>query len=223
MMKEHIAKGIKRLNRFAACMLVCLLIFGCGAGEENPRKETNEPPLTADTNTIIITQEDGIIGYVNEEFDESLYSFADFEMMVNSEVEDYNSQMGVGGIEIRQCELAEGRILLSLCYQQLEDYEKFNAMTLRCGQTLESVKSEFQIPNDFVFVDAHDPEKTVRLGKLRQEGTYLTVVTDDDSNIRILGCDIQYIGEGDLLVGDCEVQTAEDKELHIIIYASGGQ
>lgn len=217
-MNKNYAK--KNRNRRMLCALLLLTLCGCAAEKQKEPQQgpEQEQPLTAERNTIIITGSDGIIGYVNEEFDESVYSFSDFDEMVKSEVEDFSARTGQGGVTVRQCELSEGRLLLSLGYQDKKDYETFNSMIFNYGETVDKVKSQYQLPDELIFVDAHDPGKTITLGELVAKGTYQAVVTEDDSNIRILGKEISYIGEGDTLVSSCEVDTAEDAQLHVILY-----
>ncbi len=213
-MKKH-GNG-KRIGRSSALgLLIGLSLFGCAGNGET---ETREQSLTADTNTVIVTKEDGIIGYVNEDFDVSLYRFEDLEALVVSEVEDYNSSMGGGGIEIRQCELADGRVLLSLRYEQPEDYERFNSVTLGCGKTIAQAREEYGLPDNLVLVDAHDPDNRITLGELDDGEQYSVLVTDDDSNIRIPESEICYLCEGDKLVSGCEAETTAEVKLHVIIY-----
>lgn len=213
----------RRLFRGSIVTLLTGMLFltGCAeSGQSGERQTTKkEDSFTADADTIILTRENGVVGYICEEFDESRYSFTDFETMLNAEVEDYNSQMGTGGIEIKECTLADGVARISLSYAAADDYEKFNGVQLLCGQTPEEGARRFALPANLTLVDAQDPTRTITLGELDAEQDYRILVTDDASNIRIHGSDIYYISEGDTLVGDGDVDTADDAELHVIIYS----
>lgn len=216
--KEIAFRGLFRRS-FMMLLMAAMLLTGCAqSGEPGRQAPEKEDSFTADTDTVILTREGGLIGYICEEFDESRYRFADFETMLNNEVEDYNSQMGVGGIEIRECALADGIARISLSYANVEDYEKFNGVQFLCGQTPEEGARRFTLPADLKLVDAHDPTRTITLGELDAGQNYRILVTDDASNIRIHGSDIYYISEGDVLVGDGDVDTADDAALHVIIY-----
>lgn len=209
-------KKKKKSASVIGLLAVMMLLIGCA--ESKPQEPRKEDSFTADTDTVILTREGGLIGYICEEFDESRYSFADFEEMLNAEVEDYNSQMGSGGIEIRECTLADGVARISLSYAGADDYEKFNGVQLLFGQTPEEGARRFALPGSLPLIDAHEPARTTTLGELDAEQNYRILVTDDASNIRVHGSDIYYVGEGDMLVGDGDVDTANDAELHVIIY-----
>ena len=205
--------GIKKGILGLLAMMV--LLSGCAKTEQSPKKEDS---FTADADTVILTKENQLIGYICEEFDEGRYSFENFEKMLNDEVEDYNSQMGVGGIEIKECVLADGIARISLSYAEVEDYEKFNGVQFLCGKTPEEGARQFSLPANFTLVDAHNPEQTITLGELNGEQNYRILITDDESNIRIHGGNIRYIGEGDVMMGDGDVKTADNVTLHVIIY-----
>lgn len=194
------------------------MLTGCAQSGQESRGSEKTDSFTADTNTVILTRENGLIGYICEEFDESRYNFADFETMLNDEVEDYNAQMGVGGIEIRECTITDGIVRVSLAYKEAEDYEKFNGAQFLCGETPEEGARRFTLPANLTLVDAHDPNRTITLSELDKEQNYRVLITDDDSNIRIHGSTIYYIGEGDTLVEDGEVATDSQASLHVIIY-----
>lgn len=217
MKKKNGMQNSHMLRKIVIGLLTVMMLTGCAKSGQEPEVRKADS-FTADTNTVILTRESGVIGYICEEFDESRYSFADLEAMLNAEVEDYNSQMGVGGIEIRECALADGIVRISLSYAEAADYEKFNGAQFLCGQTPEEGTRRFALPANMTLVDAHDPGKSIALGELDKEQNYRILITDDDSNIRIHGSDIYYIGEGDVLVGDGEVATSGDASLHVIIY-----
>ncbi len=207
------------LKKYAIILFAAWLLAGCTqTGEQSSGETKKTESFTADTNTVILTRENGLIGYICEEFDESLYNFADFEKMLNEAVEDYNSQMGVGGIEVRECALSDGLIRISISYAEAEDYEKFNGAQFLYDETPEEGARRFTLPANLPLVDAHDPGNTIALSELDKEKGYRILITDDDSNIRIHGSDIYYIGEGDTLVEDGEVATYGEASLHVIIY-----
>ena len=174
------------LRKFIIVLSAVWMLTGCAQSGQGGGEAEKADSFTADTNTVILTRENGLIGYICEDFDESRYSFTDFEAMLNAEVEDYNAQMGVGGIEIRECTITDVR--------------------------------RFTLPANLTLVDAHDPNRTIALSELDKEQNYRVLITDDDSNIRIHGSTIYYIGEGDILVEDGEVATDSEASLHVIIY-----
>lgn len=206
------------LRKCIIVLSVVWILTGCAQSGQGGGETEKADSFTADINTVILTRENGLVGYICEEFDESRYNFADFEAMLNAEVEDYNAQMGVGGIEIRECSIADGVVRVSLFYKEAEDYEKFNGAQFLCGETPEEGARRFTLPANLPLVDAHDPKRTIALSELDQEQDYRVLITDDDSNIRIHGSTIYYIGEGDTLVGDGEVATDSQASLHVIIY-----
>ncbi len=215
--RMEMKNGIYALRKSVIWLFAVMMLTGCAKSGQEPQPE-KEDSFTAAEDTIIVTRENNLIGYICEAFDESRYSFTDFEEMLNAEVEDYNSQMGTGGIEVKECTLADGIAQISLSYADVADYEKFNGVQFSCGQTPEEGARRFALPANLTLVDAHDPTRTITLGELDGGQDYRMLVTDDDSNIRIHGSDIYYIGEGDTLVGDGDVKTADDAALHVIIY-----
>lgn len=206
------------LRKFIIVLSAVWMLTGCAQSGQGGGEAEKVDSFTADTNTVILTRENGLIGYICEDFDESRYSFTDFEAMLNAEVEDYNAQMGVGGIEIRECTITDGVVRVSLSYKEAEDYEKFNGAQFFCGETPEEGVRRFTLPANLTLVDAHDPNRTIALSELDKEQNYRVLITDDDSNIRIHGSTIYYIGEGDILVEDGEVATDSEASLHVIIY-----
>lgn len=202
----------KKLCMALTLAMLALTFVGCGKAKEQS--------LTAQTDTIIVKEKGGFVGYIVEPFDEAVYSFDNFKQMVNSEIEDYNSQAGesVTPITLTTCELEEGVVTVSITYDSAQDFAAFNQEIFFCGTVSEALGLE--IDYDEISMKTAGKEDLFSAADLlgQEDMAGKTVlITNDPSNIRGAR-KIEYLGVGDVLVDDSEADTDDAQMIHIIVF-----
>ncbi len=193
----------------AVTILSVMLLGLCGCAKK-------EEPLTADTDTIILNQEGSVTGYITGAFDEEIYSFEDLQAMIDSEIEVYCGQNGEGVIVLDKSEVSEGTLTVVMTYQSPQDYSAFNQEIFFYGTVEEALQEGYEL-QELKMSDAADLEVTVSGEELVAMTDSYILITEDPSNIRSKH-KIAYIGLNDSLIGEYEVDTNDEEEMHYVIF-----
>ena len=199
--------------RIAVLLMTVIGLVGCA-------KEKEE--FTTDTNTIIIHEDGSFVGFISEEFDESLYSYDDLQELTKAEIAKYNEAVGEEAIVLTQSEYADGQVVMSMTYRSAMDYQAFNQEIFFYGTVQEAIGAGYDLTT-LVLEDAADSDTVIDHTGLDGIADQMILITEDASNIR--GYEkVMYLEQGDTLVNKYEVDTKEQETedggitLHCVVF-----
>ncbi len=199
---------MRKSIRTAVLFAAVLGLGGC-AGQEKA--------LTADTDTIILQEKGGVVGYITQEFDENRYSYEQLQQMMDSEITSYCSQTSEGAVVLDKSELSEDGVLtVVMTYGSAQDYAAFNRETFFYGTIEEAVFAGYDL-QELQMRDAADAEVTVGRAELESMPDSYILITEDPSNIRGYH-KLAYVGMNDTVVNEHEVDTDDSENMHYVIF-----
>ena len=165
---------------------------------------------------ITINDDSSIQGIIIEEFDENQYSITELESFINSEVNDYNAQNGVGRVSAISPELKEGKVVVTMDYASFDDYAAFNNRRLQKFSLNEAISQGML---GVAFKDAKDGNVT-DVSTVDKPEEYSLVITDEPGAINTPG-KIAYVSDGVVVDGKTRAIISDDMDgLAYIIYSN---
>lgn len=139
-----------RLGRIAAAVLMCtLMLGGCDMLDEVLEEKAWEPGQTA-----LQVQKDGTVTEtVIDQLDQSYYSSAELESMVNSSVSEYNQEHGADAVTVDSLTIENNQVTLAMTYRTAEDYAGYNNVRFYNGSMLGAEMDGYLFYNQFRQVD----------------------------------------------------------------------
>lgn len=110
-----------RIVKTAFIFLLTMTLVACtgkGKGERD------------DDSYIRIHNDGSITEYIEEDFDEDVYSEKDLLTMLEDEMKSYNGSHQENRISLISCKVSDDEIRIKLSYKSAEDYASFNGVNL---------------------------------------------------------------------------------------------
>lgn len=195
---------------FGILMISCILV-GCSSKE-----------ITV--NTIIIQEDRQIIGVTIEEFDLDHYEGEELQTMLDGELKDYNSKVGVDSIIAEPVELLipeEGdldtisKAKLHMTFKSAKDYEDFNEVTLFVGSVEEAIEEGFDL--DVSLVIASEPTTTMKIYELPETKDFTLVITNEKIQI-IAPKKIVYYSDDVTVIDENEVSSQQLADYSYLLF-----
>jgi len=184
--------------------LALILLTGCGTTAKK------------DTQGLTLNEDGSIKSVIVEEFDESLYSVAELQTMMNNEISEYNQMVGAGRITAEDAVVEEGNVKVVINYSRGEDYVAFN------NRRLEIINLKDALENNMLnvgFVDANKNEP-FDLKSVDEPNLYTVIITDEPGMVTCPNR-ISYFSDGVTLESKNQVMVSEDMDgLAYIVYFS---
>lgn len=197
-----------RFGRIAAVVVCTLMLGGCDMLDEVLEEKAWEPGETA-----LQVMEDGTVTEtVIDQLDESYYSSAELESMVNSSVSEYNKEHGEDAVKVDSLVIENNQVTLTMTYRTAEDYAGYNNVRFYNGSMLGAEIDGYLFYNQF---------KQVEKGTVTEEGISneeplkhkeLQVLVTDTSHVVKVPGDVLFISSNGSPMGRKEVEPAEEEE-----------
>lgn len=196
-------------------LLSTLLFAGCS-------KETVYVPVT--TNTIELTEEGRLIGYIVEPFEKDYYSISELETMVRSEIDEYNAgkqelstEAGRLPILVDKVSMAEDgskKAVVALNFQNAAVYEDYMGKDIFLGTVAEAMDAGYDVDGKLTEVKGGTAFTGEKLQKAKDKKI---VILEDTVSVRPTG-KVQYLSTNAKETAEGFVDCTADEELKYIIY-----
>lgn len=194
-------------------MLCVLFMTGC-------EQEKVYVPITA--NTIEITEDGSLIGYLVEDFDKEYYNVAELESMLRSELEVYNTQKsnlaeGAGRVPITvdkviMAEDGSAKVVVGLNFANADVYEDYMGKELFYGSVTQAVTAGYELEGKLAAVKDNAAFGTKEIEKY---GNKPILIVEDTVSIRT-DKKVQYLSTNASLTEEGFVDGASEELKYII-------
>ncbi len=121
---------------FPILLLLLVTLTACGKKEENTEATTieiREKDYIGDTarNTIRLSPDGNVLEISVEDFSTITIDEKELKDYIQSEVDGYNTKLGVSKISFRQMKIEGNVVKLAISYSDLETYASFNRMSVK--------------------------------------------------------------------------------------------
>lgn len=210
--------GKKRLTGMAMMLLLGILcVTGCS-------KEITPVPVPVTTDTIEITEDGRIIGYMVETFDKEYYVLGELDAMVREEIAEYNAnnqnlstESGRVPIIVDKVMMAEDgskNVVVALSFQNAAVYENYMQQELFIGTVKEANEAGYVLEQKVSGVK--DGETLTKEQLQKNEEKNILIFTEPIS-VR-LSKEVQFISANAKIDENGFVDCTADEELKYIIY-----
>lgn len=207
--------GMKKTIRLLlVCMLGALFLTGCS-------KETVYVPVT--TNTIEVTENGEIIGYLVEPFDKEYYDINELATMVETEIAEYNAdnqnlvqEAGRVPIVVGKVMMAEDgskKAVVALKFYNAAVYEDYMGRKLFYGTVEEAAAAGYELDKKLSKVKGGD----LLTGDLLQKNEDKKILILEGAVSVRLTQSVQFLSANAKLDGYGYVDCTADEELKYII------
>ncbi len=205
----------KAIGLTLVLLLSTLLFAGCS-------KETVHIPVTA--NTIELTEDGRLIGYIVEPFEKEYYDITELETMNRSEIDEYNSakqdlvtEAGRVPILVEKVMMAEDgskKAVVALNFQNAAIYTDYMGQEIFLGTVAEAKSAGYELENKLTAVKGGE---ALSGEQLQKEESKQILILEDAVSVRISG-KVQYLSANAKKTAEGFVDCTADEELKYIIY-----
>ncbi len=204
----------KTTGLFLLFLLSSLFVTGCA-------KEPVYVPVT--TNTIEVTEDGNVIGYMVESFDKEYYDIEELESMVRTELGEYNTaspelkeDAGRVPIEVDRVIMAEDgskNVVVALNFQNTTVYADYMGKELFYGTVAEAIAAGYEVDKKLSKVKGGD----LLTGDLLQKNMEKKILILEDAVSVRLPQSVQFLSTNAKLDGYGYVDCTVGEELKYII------
>ena len=205
----------KAIGLVMMLLLSTLLFTGCS-------KETVYVPVTE--NTIEVTEEGRLIGYIVEPFEKEYYDITELETMVRSEIDDYNSakqdlvtEAGRVPILVEKVMMAEDgskKAVVALNFQNAAVCADYTGCEIFLGTVAEAKTAGYELENQLTAVKGGE---ALAGEQMQKEESKQILILKDAVSVRVTG-KVQYLSANAKKTAEGFVDCTADEELKYIIY-----
>lgn len=105
--------------RMACLFLLTMTLVGCTDKEDK-----------YDDSYIRLHKDGSVTEYIEEDFDEDIYSKDDLVKMIETEMNAYNKRFPEKRIGLKSCKVSDDEIKVKMEYKSVQDYASFNGVEL---------------------------------------------------------------------------------------------
>ena len=167
---------MRKLLNFCMVLMAALFLVGCG--------EKFEPTES----TIYVTSKGEVFSAIMEDFDKAYYDFDELSEEVNKEVKSYCLNVNDEVISVEALTKEAGEVALTMKYQTVDDYTKFNEVLLFAGTYEEAVSAGY-LPEEL-----HDTEGIITDAESEELDRLKVIVTEESVCIQTAG-KIKYVSD----------------------------
>ena len=167
---------MRKLLNFCMVLMTALFLVGCG--------EKFEPTES----TIYVTSKGEVFSAIMEDFDKAYYDFDELSEEVNKEVKSYCLDVNDEVISVEALTKEAGEVALTMKYQTVDDYTKFNEVLLFAGTYEEAVSAGY-LPEEL-----HDTEGIITDTESEELDHLKVIVTEESVCIQTAG-KIKYVSD----------------------------
>ena len=167
---------MRKLLNFCMVLMTALFLVGCG--------EKFEPTES----TIYVTSKGEVFSAIMEDFDKAYYDFDELSEKVNKEVKSYCLDVNDEVISVEALTKEAGEVALTMKYQTVDDYTKFNEVLLFAGTYEEAVSAGY-LPEEL-----HDTECIITDTESEELDHLKVIVTEESVCIQTAG-KIKYVSD----------------------------
>ncbi len=172
---EEEIEDMKKFRVIALSVLLCVcLLGGCGSS------------YAADTNTVFVQKDGGIVSTDVEEFDENTYDAEGLKEYVDQAIDTYNEENGKGLVKLKNLAIQDGKATLTIQYASASDYQKFNGIELYTGSVVDALAAGYSFDDSFASVT--DGEiASCEAGVFLNDPEYKVVIIRGNTNVKVKG------------------------------------
>lgn len=208
--------GKKKTRVLMLMLLLSTLLFaGCS-------KETVYVPVTE--NTIELTEDGRLIGYIVEPFEKEYYDIKELETMVRSEIDEYNAvkqelstEAGRVPILVEKVIMAEDgskKAVVALNFQNAAVYADYMGKEIFLGTVSEAMDAGYEVDNKLTEVKSGAAFTGEQVQKSKDKKI---LILEDAVSVRATG-KVQYLSANAKKTAEGFVDCTADEELKYIIY-----
>lgn len=197
-------------------LLSTLLLAGCS--------EETAVYVPVTENTIEVTEDGRLIGYIVEPFEKEYYDITELDTMVRSEIDEYNSakqdlvtEAGRVPILVEKVMMAEdgsSKAVVALNFQNAAVYADYMEKEIFAGTVAEAKAAGYDLENKLIAVKGGEAFAGEKIQK--EEGKRILILKDAVS-VRVNG-KVQYLSANAKKTSEGFLDCTADEELKYIIY-----
>ena len=205
----------KTISWMLMLLLSTLLFTGCS-------KEAVYVPVTE--NTIELTEDGRLIGYIVEPFEKDYYSISELETMVRSEIDEYNAgnqdlstEAGRLPILVEKVIMAEDgskKAVVALNFQNAAVYEDYMGKEIFLGTVAEAMDAGYEVDGKLTEVKGGEAFSGGMVQKAKEKKI---LILEAAVSVRTTG-KVQYLSTNAKKTAEGLVDCTADEELKYIIY-----
>lgn len=205
----------KAIGLTLVLLLSTLLFAGCS-------KKTVYVPVTA--NTIELTEDGRLIGYIVEPFEKEYYDINELETMVRSEIDEYNTEKQELSTEagrlpilvdkVMMAEDGSPKAVVALNFQSAAVYEDYMGKEIFLGTVAEAMDAGYDVDNKLTEVKGGTAFTGEQIQKNKDKKI---LILEDAVSVRTAG-KVQYLSGNAKKTAEGFVDCTADEELKYIIY-----
>lgn len=206
----------KMITLMAACFALCVFCFvGCA------EQEKVYVPVTS--NTVEVTEDGRLIGYLVEEFDKAYYDINELKEMVIAEIDVYNkenadlsTEAGRAPIVVEKVMMAEdgsAKAVVALNFQSAAAYEDYMGKEVFYGTVSEALEAGYEL--DGVLIKVKNGEALTG-EKLEKNSKKNILIVEDCVQVRTYN-QVQYLSANATMTPEGNVDASAAEELKYIM------
>lgn len=197
-------------------LLSTLLLAGCS--------EETAVYVPVTENTIEVTEDGRLIGYIVEPFEKEYYDITELDTMVRSEIDEYNSakqdlvtEAGRVPILVEKVMMAEdgsSKAVVALNFQNAAVYADYMEKEIFAGTVAEAKAAGYDLENKLIAVKGGE---AFAGEKIQKEEDERILILKDAVSVRVNG-KVQYLSANAKKTSEGFLDCTADEELKYIIY-----
>lgn len=197
-------------------LLSTLLLAGCS--------EETAVYVPVTENTIEVTEDGRLIGYIVEPFEKEYYDITELDTMVRSEIDEYNSakqdlvtEAGRVPILVEKVMMAEdgsSKAVVALNFQNAAVYADYMEKEIFAGTVVEAKAAGYDLENKLIAVKGGE---AFAGEKIQKEEDKRILILKDAVSVRVNG-KVQYLSANAKKTSEGFLDCTADEELKYIIY-----
>lgn len=170
---------MKRFFAISAMMLLALCML-CGCGNNYDAKES----------TVFVLKNGKVVSTDVEQFSTDTYNEEELKKYIDSAIDEYNTINGKNSVKLKKLSVEDNVAKLSLIYEDVNDYSKFNGIELFSGTIAEALAQGYSFSEDFAKIDG-DKITECDSDEINSLSGYNVAVIKNNVNLNVYG-EIKY-------------------------------
>ena len=170
---------MKKFRIIALSVLLCVsLLGGCKSS------------YAADTNTVFVQKDGGIVSTDVEEFDTSAYDESALKAYIDDAIDSYASENGSGRVKLQSLNIEDNKATLIIEYASAGDYTNFNGIQLFTGTIAEALAAGYTFDGDFASI-SDGKAAACDASEFKNQDGFKVCIIRANTNLNVPG-DIKY-------------------------------